>query len=132
MKLNSYLSKSVLGALCALSLLPAVVWGANPARPVEKHAIVKSVDAAKHQVVLTDTAKRSVGTFLWSDQTKFTEEGKSVTAALLKEGATVDVLYAPVSTGTPVLQQVKFVAAKAAPKTTPATAPVTKPVAPKK
>ena len=129
MKLSLQSGTALLVAGFALVLAPSTLRGANAPKAAEKHAIVKSVDTAKHQVVLTEATTKTTGTFLWNDKTKFTQHGKVVTAAALKEGATVDVTYVPGS-GTPELEHVKLAAPKAASKPAAPAAPA--PAPPKK
>lgn len=126
MKLNLQSGRALLVAGFALVLGPTALWGANAPKAAEKHAIVKSVDSAKHQVVLTDTNTKTTSTFLWNDKTKFTQQGKAVTATALKQGATVNVTYAP-GTGTPVLEHVKFAAPKGTAKPAAPAAPAPAP-----
>jgi len=129
MKLNLQSGTALLVAGFALVLAPSALRGANAPKAAEKHAIVKSVDTAKHQVVLAEANSKTTGTFLWNEKTKFTQQGKAITAIALKEGATVDVTYTPGS-GTPVLEHVKLAAPRSTAKPAAPAAPA--PAPPKK
>lgn len=114
MDMNTILNlpKALTVVACLLALAPAGLRAATPAKPVEKQAIIKSVDANKHQIVVTDPATKTTGTFLWNNQTKFLDQGKPMKVEVLKENMTVDLAYLP-APGNPVLQLVKLVPPKA-------------------
>lgn len=85
MKLRLALRTVVLAAGCGLALYPDAGFAANTRRHVE-HGIIKSVDTGAHTLVVTERKDDTDHTFRWSDQTKFIERGKLVTASDLKVG----------------------------------------------
>lgn len=111
MKTILNLRKATFIALCALALGPVALF-ANNTKTAEERGIIKSVDNKTHQLVVTDQKTKSAVTFQWNDQTKFTEQSKTVSASALKEGMAVHLTYAPGS-GTPTLERVTIAAGKA-------------------
>jgi len=79
---------------CAICLLGMTVTGVYAAASQER-GVVKSVNTSTHTLTLTGAAGKSDQTFTWSDTTKFTENGKSVSAAMVKPGAHVRIAFVP-------------------------------------
>jgi len=92
MKLKSNLRLTCL-ALGALALSSVALHAANTPKAANERGTIKSVDAAARTVVVTDLKNKTEHTFLWNDHTKFTERGKTATAADLKPGERVRITY---------------------------------------
>lgn len=90
MKLSSSLHfiSIVMGAL---ALGSAGVFAADAPKTRDERGMIKSVDATAHTLVISDLKNRSEHKFQWNDQTKFTEHGKTATAAALKGGERVRI-----------------------------------------
>lgn len=111
MKRKTNLHKTVVAALCVLSLSPALVFAGNTSKPSEERGVIKSVDMTAHTLVVTEHKKNSEQTFQWNDQTKFMERTKSASASALKAGEHVRLTYTAGSP-TPTLQSVHITPAK--------------------
>ena len=105
MKFNTHLHKTVVTALCALSLSPALVFAGGTPKPLKEGGIIKSVDMKAHTLVVAELKNHVEQKFQWNDQTKFSERDKSVSAGALKEGERVHLTYAA-GGSTPTLQTV--------------------------
>ena len=92
MKLTTNLRMMTFATLCLLALTPTALFAANP-RSQEERGTIKSVDAAAHTLVVADLKDNKEHKFLWNDQSKFSERGKTVTAADLKAGKRIRVTY---------------------------------------
>lgn len=92
MKLNSNLRITCL-ALGALALSSAALCAATTPKTQDERGTIKSVDVAAQTLVVTDLKNKTEHKFLWNDQTKFTERGKTATAAALKAGERVRINY---------------------------------------
>ena len=92
MKLNTNIQLACL-ALSAFTLGSSPVFAANGPKSQEERGTIKSVDATAHTVVVTDLKNNSEHKFVWTDQTKFSERGKNVSAAELKAGERVRITY---------------------------------------
>jgi hypothetical protein len=103
--------KTTLLALCALALSPAALFAGNALKTAEQRGIIKSVDSHARQIILTDQKTKADRVFHWNDQTKFTEQAKTVSASALTAGLPVHITYAPGS-GTPLLERVQISAVK--------------------
>lgn len=111
MKSTANLRLLTVAAWCALALAPVTLRAAEP-RPHQERGTIKSVDAATHTLVLADLKNSKEYKFQWNDQTKFTERGKTVTAAELKAGERIRVSYQ--GTGDmPTIERARLVPAKA-------------------
>jgi hypothetical protein len=111
MKAN-LIRKTTLIDLCALTSSPAVLFAGKAAKTMEERGMIKSVDTKPPEIVVIDKQTKSEGTFKWSDQTKFTEQGKTVSVNALKAGLPVQITYTSRS-GTPMLERVKISPVKA-------------------
>jgi hypothetical protein len=111
MKFNTHTHKSVVTALCVLSLTPALLFAGGTTKPMKEAGIIKSVDMKTHMVVVTEQKNHVDQKFQWNDQTKFSERDKSVSAGALKEGERVHLTYT-VGGSTPTVQTVHIAPAK--------------------
>jgi hypothetical protein len=99
--------RTALVALCALALSPAALFAENTPKTAEEYGVIKSVDNNSHQIVVTDKKAGTEGTFRWNDQTKFTEQDRTVNATALKEGMPVHLTYVA-GAGPALLERVKL------------------------
>lgn len=106
MKTN-LIRKTTLVAWCALALSPAALFAGNAPKIVEERGLIKLVDNNAHQIVVTDQNSKADGTFKWNDQTRFSEQAKTVTASALKVGLPVHLTYTP-GAGVPLLERVQI------------------------
>lgn len=111
MKLNTRIQKSVVAALCVLSLSPALVFAAGTPKPIEERGVIKSVDMGAHTLVVAEHKKNTEQKFQWNDQTKFSERNKSASASALKEGERVHLTYTA-GGSMPTLESVHIAPAK--------------------
>ena len=111
MKFNTHLHKTVVTALCVLSLSPALVFGGGTSKPLKEGGIIKSVDMKTHTLVVTEHKNHVDQKFQWNDQTKFSERDKSLSASALKQGERVHLTYTAGGT-MPTLQTVHIAPAK--------------------
>src|SRR5262245_12676685 len=111
MKLKLNLSTTALAAVCALALNPATLLAANP-HPHEERGTIKSVDTTAHTLTVTGGKDNSEHKFQWNDQSKFTERGKTVTAADLKAGERIRLTYKS-GTDMPTIERARLAPAKA-------------------
>jgi hypothetical protein len=93
MKLNANLPRTslALSALCALALSTASLQAGAAPKARDERGTIKSVDAANHTLVVTDLKGGAEHQFRWNDRTKFSEHGKSASAADLKAGERVRI-----------------------------------------
>jgi hypothetical protein len=105
--LSHLIRKTAAVALCALALSPAALFAGDAPKSAEAHGLIKSVDNNAHQLVVTDPKTKADGTFKWNDQTKFTEQAKTVSASALKAGLPVHLTYTT-SSGASLLERVKI------------------------
>lgn len=110
MKLNSNLRLTCL-ALGALALSTAALYAANAPKTQDERGSIKSVDAAPHTLVVADLKNKSEHKFQWNDQTQFTERGKTATAADIKAGERIRLIY-KASGELPTVERARFVPAK--------------------
>jgi hypothetical protein len=92
MKLNSNLRLPCI-VLGALALSSAALFAADAPKTQDERGTIKSVDATAHTLVVSDLKNKTEHKFVWNDQTKFTERGKTATAADLKIGERVRISY---------------------------------------
>jgi hypothetical protein len=104
MKMNL---KTALVLVGALALCSAPLFAANAHKSAKEKGIIKQVDSATHQIVVSNQKAKTEGTFQWNAQTKFTENGKTVNADALKAGMRVHLAYIA-GTATPMLEVVKL------------------------
>ena len=110
MKTTSNLRITTLLALCALALAPAAVFAGNPP-PHAERGTIKMVDPKAHTLVVSDLRDNSEHKFLWNDQTKFTERGKTAAASDLKAGERVHISYSG-SGDPPIMRRVLITPAR--------------------
>ena len=111
MKLISNLRITTTLALCTLALSPATFLAADTSKAHDERGIIKSVDPDNHWLVVTDRKDNKEHKFLWNDETKFTERGKTATAADLKAGERVRITYSG-NGDMPTVQRVHIAPAK--------------------
>ena len=111
MKFNTHLHKTVVTALCVLSLSPALVFAGGTTKPLKEGGIIKSVDMTAHTLVVTEHKNHADQTFQWNDQTKFRERHKSASPSDLKPGERVHLIYTA-GGSTPILQTVHIAPVK--------------------
>ena len=112
MKSSDKLLKSSTVALCALIFVWAGVFAGDSPKPREERGTITEVNMNQHQLAVVDHKDKSIHHFQWNDKTRFTEHGKSVASASLKDGETARLAYAP-GGDTPLAQQVRLTPAKA-------------------
>jgi len=105
MKTNYKSSTALSVALCALGLSVGAGFAGDKSTMHHESGTISSVDAAKHQLVISDSANNKPQTFAWNDSTKFMENSKPVAAGQLKSGERVRLSY-EAGAGTPVLREV--------------------------
>lgn len=114
MKLNSnfHLTFRALAVMAGLALSTASVFAGSCRKTHSERGTVSSVDVDAHTLVITDLKKNTEHKFLWNELTRFTERGKTSSAADLKPGERVRIRYAGSGEGV-TLRRVHIAAAKA-------------------
>ena len=95
MKKNTNIRRAALVVLCTLALAPAALFAKNTSKATVEHGIIRSVNSANQQLVVTDQKTKIDRTFQWNDQTKFTEHGKVTSASGLKVGERLTITHEP-------------------------------------
>ena len=109
--MTNYFRVAALVPVCVLALSPVGVLAAESTKLKEERGTIKSLDADAHTVVVSDRKDNSEHKFLWNDQTKFTERGKTVTPAELKAGDRIRLTYKPTG-DTPNIERAHLAPAK--------------------
>lgn len=112
MKFTSNLLIASAITLSAVALGLATLSATTAPKAHTEHGTIKSLDAADHKLIVSDSKDKAEHKFQWNDQTKFTEHGKDVTATDLKVGDQVRLSYRH-GGDMPTLEHVAITPAKA-------------------
>ena len=100
--MRKHITKSIVGILCAGSLMAAMTSAANPFRRQIEQGTIQNIDPQQSTLTVRDARNGSTHSYMWNQDTKFLQHPKGSTmftrskvigAADLKSGEQVDVLY---------------------------------------
>jgi len=102
MRKHIHVTQSILGILCAGSLMAAMTSAANPFRRQIEQGTIQSIDPQQSTLTVRDARNGSTHNYVWNQDTKFLQHpkgssiftrSKTIGATDLKSGEQVDVLY---------------------------------------
>jgi hypothetical protein len=90
--------KSIVGILCAGSLMAAMTSAANPFRRQIERGTIQNIDPQQSALTVRDAHNGSTHSYMWNQDTKFLQHpkgstAKTIGAADLKSGEEVEVFY---------------------------------------
>jgi hypothetical protein len=102
MRKHIHVTKSIVGILCAGSLMAAMTSAANPFRRQLEQGTIQNIDPQQSTLTVRDARNGSTHSYMWNQETKFLQHpkdstiftrSKAIGAADLKSGEQVDVFY---------------------------------------
>jgi len=97
-RMKKDVKKSIVGILCAGSLMAAMTSAANPFRRQIERGTIQNIDPQQSALTVRDAHNGSTHSYMWNQDTKFLQHpkgstAKTIGAADLKSGEEVEVFY---------------------------------------